>query len=53
MIYNNCKNLPAGILHFESTGMWPASIDLPGGVYFMKIFSEKITAVRKIVKVKH
>lgn len=47
------KVVPAGVQHLESTELWPASTDLPNGIYFIKIVSGKITAVKKIVKVKH
>jgi hypothetical protein len=53
LLYNSCKNFPAGIQHFESPKIWPASTNLPKGIYFMKIFSDKIAEVRKIVKLSH
>jgi photosystem II stability/assembly factor-like uncharacterized protein len=51
-LYTKFKVVPAGIQHFESDVLWPASVNLPEGIYFLRVISEKITGVSKIVKVR-
>jgi hypothetical protein len=52
VLYNSLKHVPAGLRHLESTQIWPSSVNLPEGIYFIRIISEANTGVTKIVKVR-
>lgn len=49
-IYKYLKVFPAGLQHLESTELWPESVNLPAGIYFLRIITEKTAVFRKIVK---
>jgi len=51
VLYILDRIVPAGTRIFESSEFWPASIGLPDGIYFIKVISEKMTGIEKIVKV--
>jgi photosystem II stability/assembly factor-like uncharacterized protein len=52
LIYTDHKVLPAKLVHLESTDLWPATVNLPEGIYFLRVISEKTASVMKIIKVR-
>ena len=52
LLCNSNSFIPSGLQHLESTEIWPSLVNHNEGIYLLRIISEQITIVKKIVKVR-
>jgi hypothetical protein len=51
LLYTTSKVVSAGLQHFESAAIWPALGDLPEGIYYLRVISDRSTGVKRIIKI--